>query len=55
MYVANPIAIDVNECLDKNRNCSHYCINTEGSYYCECPVGYNLQPNEHECEGEWCS
>ena len=47
------ITIDVNECLDKNGNCSHHCINTEGSYYCECPVGSNLQPNGHKCEGEW--
>ena len=43
---------DVDECLDNNGNCSHKCVNTEGSYYCECPAGYILQPNNRICEGE---
>ena len=44
---------DVDECLDNNGNCSHDCVNTEGSYYCKCPAGYILQPNYHVCEGKW--
>lgn len=47
-------AIDVNECLDNNGMCSHDCVNTEGSYYCECPTGYILGPNSHDCQGEYC-
>ena len=46
------IITDIDECLNNNGNCSHDCINIEGSYYCECPVGYNLQANKHDCEGE---
>ena len=43
---------DVDECLDNNGNCSHDCVNTNGSYHCECPVGYILQSNKRNCEGE---
>ena len=43
--------LDINECLSNNSGCSHDCINTVGSYDCECPVGYVLLPNNHDCEG----
>ena len=51
-YILMFIITDIDECLDSNGNCSHDCINIEGSYYCECPAGYNLQSNKHDCEGE---
>ena len=44
---------DIDECLDNNGNCSHDCVNTEGSYHCECPAGYILQSNKRDCEGEY--
>ena len=47
------IYVDVDECFNKNGNCSHDCHNTEASYYCECHAGYILQPNKHDCEGEY--
>ena len=47
------VITDVDECLNNNDTCSHDCVNTEGSYYCECPTGYNLQPNKHDCEGKY--
>ena len=46
------IITDSDECLENNGSCSHNCVNTEGSYYCHCPVGYNLQTNKHDCEGK---
>ena len=45
--------IDVNECLDNDGSCSHTCINTPGSYHCECLAGYVLLPNNHDCEGDY--
>ncbi|RMC01268.1 hypothetical protein DUI87_22217 [Hirundo rustica rustica] len=34
---------DVNECLESPGICSSgHCINTDGSFRCECPMGYNL-------------
>ena len=46
------IITDIDECLNNNGSCSHDCINTVGSYYCDCPTGHNLQPNNHDCEGK---
>ncbi|XP_067327502.1 fibrillin-1 isoform X1 [Anolis sagrei] len=38
--------IDADECLDPDI-CKHgQCINTDGSYRCECPFGYVLEGNE---------
>ena len=46
------VTTGTDECLDNNGNCSHDCVNTEASYYCECPAGYSLQPNNRTCVGE---
>ena len=40
---------DHNECGDNNGGCSHTCVNMAGSYRCECPTGYSLLPNKHDC------
>ena len=34
--------LDVDECVEKNGGCLHLCINTGGSYFCECEFGYTL-------------
>lgn len=28
------------------------CVNTPGSYRCECPAGYRLHQNGHNCQGK---
>ncbi|XP_033096541.1 uncharacterized protein LOC117100826 [Anneissia japonica] len=40
--------VDIYECNDNNGGCQHLCINTEGSYYCQCYMGYD-EVNGH-CE-----
>ncbi|XP_008553599.1 fibrillin-1 [Microplitis demolitor] len=35
--------------LLKNLLCSHICVPTPGSYYCECPEGYVLLEDEQTC------
>ncbi|XP_033096542.1 uncharacterized protein LOC117100827 [Anneissia japonica] len=32
---------DINECNENNGGCQHLCVNTEGSYYCQCYMGYD--------------
>ena len=41
---------DIDECeLYPNKLCSHTCVNTIGSYRCECPQGYSLHSDESTC------
>nr|XP_033775586.1 fibrillin-1 isoform X2 [Geotrypetes seraphini] len=40
--------IDVDECIDKEKCKNGICINTDGSYRCECPFGYILRGVECE-------
>ena len=49
---------DINECLIDNGGCEHNCINIEGinsttglGYQCGCDNGYQLAPNNHDCNG----
>ncbi|XP_043853205.1 fibrillin-2-like [Dromiciops gliroides] len=47
---------DVNECLESPGIClNDQCINTDGSFCCECPVGYNLDYAAVHCvdTNEW--
>ena len=46
------IVVDVNECLDDVTNvCEFGCINIEGSFYCDCDLGYTLDIDERTCNG----
>lgn len=40
---------DVNECSER-RPCAHKCINTAGSYRCECRDGFRLIGDGHSCQ-----
>lgn len=43
--------VDINECLEDNSVCQGGdCINTEGSYDCTCPDGFQLNDNKG-CQG----
>lgn len=43
---------DVNECNVANGNCEYKCINSPGSYRCECPIGLRLREDRTSCTGE---
>lgn len=43
--------VDINECLEDSGFCQGgYCVNTEGSYDCTCPDGFQLNDNKG-CQG----
>lgn len=42
---------DVDECLDNNGGCERRCKNTEGSFYCECEVGFEMLEDGKSCRG----
>ena len=43
---------DVNECILENGGCAENCVNTIGSYRCQCSKhGYQMVPGKTYCEG----
>ncbi|KAJ7372937.1 hypothetical protein OS493_015393 [Desmophyllum pertusum] len=40
---------DIDECLSSNGFCTHQCVNTAGSYRCECSTGFYLDSNGRSC------
>ncbi|UYV63504.1 FBN1 [Cordylochernes scorpioides] len=55
MYLSNQVTMivccaDINECMIDPLLCKNgFCINTDGSYRCECEDGYVLHPSGHFC------
>lgn len=43
---------DIDECQVHNGGCQHRCVNTRGSYYCECHLGSRLHVDGRTCLGE---
>ncbi|CAL7944768.1 unnamed protein product [Xylocopa violacea] len=41
--------VDVNECKDNNGGCERKCVNTPGSFRCECPKGMKLGEDRFTC------
>lgn len=41
---------DKDECSKENGGCQHECVNTFGSYSCQCRSGFVLHENRHDCK-----
>uniref|UniRef100_A0A673LGE8 EGF-like domain-containing protein n=1 Tax=Sinocyclocheilus rhinocerous TaxID=307959 RepID=A0A673LGE8_9TELE len=39
-------------CQVHNGGCQHRCVNTRGSFYCECNPGFRLHIDGRTCIGE---
>lgn len=51
---AIPFVIDFDECLNSGPSeCKQICINTPGSFVCDCYKGYRLNIDQSTCDG-WC-
>ena len=44
--------LDLNECETLNGGCQQECINTNGSFHCQCHVGLFLNGNGRTCAGK---
>ncbi|CAG2069478.1 unnamed protein product, partial [Timema podura] len=40
---------DVDECSSESHDCQQTCINTPGSYLCDCKKGFSLQADNRTC------
>ncbi|XP_047573691.1 tolloid-like protein 1 isoform X4 [Lutra lutra] len=45
---------DKDECSKDNGGCQHECVNTMGSYMCQCRNGFVLHENKHDCKEAEC-
>ena len=43
---------DINECQSGNGGCEQECVNTYGSYYCQCGHGFKLSADGHGCDSK---
>ncbi|PIO63037.1 putative bacteriochlorophyll 4-vinyl reductase [Teladorsagia circumcincta] len=41
---------ELDECASGTELCEQHCVNTVGSYRCDCHVGYSLRPDGRTCE-----
>ncbi|CAL1547951.1 unnamed protein product [Lymnaea stagnalis] len=48
-FSANNSCQDIDECSSDISGCSHLCVNTDGSYNCECFPGYTLEDDRKTC------
>ena len=44
--------LDLNECETLNGGCQQQCINTNGSFNCQCRNGFFLNGNGRTCAGK---
>ena len=44
--------LDIDECANRNDNdCNQLCLNTNGSFTCNCSSGYQLNSDGRTCDG----
>ena len=43
---------DIDECASNVSKCSQLCINSPGSYLCDCNHGYQLDNDHTSCKGK---
>lgn len=46
------LPLDVDECAVVNGGCQQGCVNTHGSFHCQCRAGYRLHADGRTCIGK---
>lgn len=55
VFVCVCVCSDVNECEELNGGCQQTCVNTPGSYHCECSEGFRMHADGRTCIGKYSS
>ena len=42
---------DLDECASNSTLCTQRCVNTDGSYFCDCNEGYRIKVGTNQCDG----
>lgn len=50
-YTSSAIHTDVDECTTGTNLCAQNCTNLDGSYSCSCGLGYQLNIDGLQCDG----
>ncbi len=45
------LLLDINECLQDP--CDHYCVDSPGSYSCQCYPGWEYREEKQYCKGRF--
>ena len=45
------LRLDLDECGARSHDCQQVCVNTEGSFRCECHSGFMLNRDRKSCQG----
>lgn len=54
VFVYHCVFTDIDECERNPLLCrGGTCVNTEGSFQCDCPLGHELSPSREACIGEF--
>ena len=48
-----PVFVDIDECQGTSHGCIQLCKNTVGSYMCGCRIGFQLDGDGRQCNGEF--
>lgn len=43
---------DIDECQNNNGGCHQQCLNSDGSYQCDCFKGYKYDKQTNRCNGK---
>ncbi|XP_008536249.2 tolloid-like protein 1 isoform X1 [Equus przewalskii] len=54
IQVTTSLPSNKDECSKDNGGCQHECVNTMGSYVCQCRNGFVLHENKHDCKEAEC-
>ena len=51
--ISSCVILDIDECTRNISGCNQNCTNTNGSYFCSCDPGYEIENDNKTCIGKY--